>query len=89
VACSLERDFLSAMVRCLAREKGIEPAAKVPYGVEASRRSKGRDSFFFLLNHRDTAILADIGGKLTELATGRAVRGRIQIPAKGVVILRE
>ncbi len=51
---------------------------------------KGTDSFLFLLNHGDETARVDVAeGKLTELATGKPVKGSIQIPAKGVMILRE
>ena len=89
VASSAEAGFQSALVRTLAREKGIQPVARVPRGVEASRRKKGTDSFLFLLNHGDEAARVDVEGKLTELATGKPVKGSIQIPGKGVMILRE
>jgi len=90
VASSPEPAFMSTLVRSLAHEKGIQPVANVPPGVEATRRRKGDESFLFLLNHGDKPVTAGLGnGKLTELASGKPVKGSIQIPAKGVVILRE
>jgi beta-galactosidase len=77
------------MVRTLARKKGIEPVAKVPRGVEATRRRKGSESFLFLLNHGDGAVRVNPGGTPTELISGKTVKGSIEIPARGVVILRE
>ena len=89
VASSADPEFQAAMVRTLAREKGIEPVAKVPRGVEATRRRKGSESFLFLLNHGDSAVRVNPGGTPTELISGKAVKGGIEISAKGVVILRE
>jgi len=90
VASSAEASFLSAAVRTLAREKGIQPVARVPRGVEATRRKKGHESFLFLLNHGNETLRVDLGDeKLKELATGKPVKGSMQIPAKGVMILRE
>jgi len=91
VASSAEPRFLSDLTRTLAREKGVQPVAQAPAGVEATRRKKGADSFLFLLNHGDGPARVDLGGgrQLADLATGKPVRGSVQIPAKGVLILRE
>jgi beta-galactosidase len=91
VASSAEPRFLTALTRMLAREKGVQPVAQAPRGVEATCRKKGKDSFLFLLNHADVEARVELGSgkKLTDLSTGKPVRGAVQIPAKGAVILRE
>ncbi|HVO38507.1 MAG TPA: Beta-galactosidase C-terminal domain, partial [Spirochaetia bacterium] len=61
-----------------------------PQGVEATRRRKGSDSFLFLLNHNAAAARVDLGpGGVTELATGKTLKGSVEIPARGVLILKE
>ena len=90
VASATGQDFLRAFLSTLASEKGIEPAAKTPKGVEATRRRKGNDSFLFLLNHTTAPARVDLGTRqVTDLSSGKRMKGSIEIPAKGVLILRE
>ena len=90
VASAVGQDFLVPFVSALAAEKGVQPVAKAPQGVEATRRRKGSDSFLFLLNHNAAAARVDLGpGGVTELATGKTLKGSVEIPARGVLILKE
>lgn len=90
VASAVGQDFLVPFVSALAAEKAIQPVAKTPQGVEATRRRKGSDSFLFLLNHNAAAARVDLGSRgVTELATGKTLKGSVEIPAKGVLILKE
>ena len=90
VATAPEKPFLLRLAAHLAKAKGIEPVLRAPVGVEATRRVKGKDSFLFVLNHTDSAMRVDFGARhLTNLLGEGRVSGSVELPAKGVLVLKE
>jgi beta-galactosidase len=90
VATVPERRFLHAFAGALAAERGIAPVLVAPEGVEASRRRKGTDSFLFILNHNDGPARIDLGTRHhRDLLAGGDVTGAVDLPAKGVMVLKE
>ncbi|MFJ7625167.1 beta-galactosidase [Streptomyces sp. NPDC097595] len=78
VATRASAATLRALLRGLARDAGLRPAAKTPEDVEAVRRSGPDGSWLFLLNHGTAPV---------EFRTGNG--GVVAIPAGGAVTLRE
>ncbi|MNI74493.1 Beta-galactosidase BgaP [compost metagenome] len=73
---------------------GVEPELKAPTGVQARRRAgKSVDgtsrSFLMVLNHNDAPASVDVLDGGTDRLTGGAVRGLVELPANGVLILDE
>jgi beta-galactosidase len=90
VSSSPDTKFLHALAGVLAAEKGIEPVMRAAPGVEATRRRKGSESFLFVLNHNEQAVSVDLGSRqLTDLLQKKQVRGKVTVPAKGVLVLKE
>jgi len=90
VATAAERPFLLRFVASIAKEKGIEPVLRVPAAVEVTRRTKGNDAFLFVLNHNDSPVHLDFGARhLTDLLSRKGVTGDCELPAKGVLVLKE
>jgi len=90
VASAPEKKFLHGLTGVLAAEKGIAPVLRAAPGVEATRRRKGTESFLFVLNHNEEPVRIDIGPRqMTDLLDRKPVRGRVTLPAKGVIVLKE
>ena len=90
LATAPERKFLSRLAAFLAEEKNVQSVMRAPAGVEATRRTKGGQSFLFVLNHNDTAVRIDFGARhLTDLLAGGQVGGSVELLAKGVLVLKE
>ena len=82
----------ASMARLLAATcaaAGVRPAATVPAGVEAVRRTGEAGSFLFLLNHHAAAVTVPLPGPGTDLLDGRRHEGALELPARGVAVLRE
>ena len=69
---------------------GVEPAAEMPQGVEAVRRTGRGKSFLFLLNHREVGVDVPIQVAGTNLVDGTEVHpGLMHIGPRGVSVIRE
>ena len=69
---------------------GVEPAAEMPQGVEAVRRTGRGKSFLFLLNHREVGVDVPIQVAGTNLVDGTEVHpGLMHIESRGVAVIRE
>ena len=69
---------------------GVQPAAEVPEGVEAVRRSGRGKSFLFLLNHRDAGVDVLVKEAGTNLVNGVDVHpGLMHLEPRGVAVIRE
>ncbi|MFP8961420.1 beta-galactosidase [Streptomyces nanhaiensis] len=78
---------LRGLIRDLGEEAGLRPAAVVPEGVEAVRRAGPEGSYLFLVNHTDHGVEAAVEG--TALLDAAGDGSRVEIPAGGVVVVRE
>jgi len=69
---------------------GVEPAAVMPQGVEAVRRTGRGKSFLFLLNHREVGVDVPIQVAGANLVDGTEVHpGLMHIESRGVAVIRE
>lgn len=89
VASSPEASFLKSLLANLCTEKGVKPlVCGAAPGVEAAARHKDGKSYLFILNHNADSVAVDPGeGRFTELLTGAAIEGKVELPGKGVMIL--
>lgn len=87
LATHLTGEDLASLVTRLVDEADVEPAAKVPRGVEAVRRSSQEASYLFLLNHTDTPKTVAAAG-FDLLGGGQASESLVLEPG-GVAVIRE
>ena len=88
LSTQLADDDLTALLRGIAAEAGVLPAAPAPPGVSLTRRrdSRGR-SWLFAVNHgAATTRLPAVG---LDLIAGREIAGAIDLPPGGVAVIRE
>ena len=84
----LDKDGLSWLMDCLYARAELQPVLTTPQGIEAIRRTNGKQSWFFLLNHTSQEIGIALPGKGTDLLTGEAIQKSLVLPAKGVAIVQ-
>jgi beta-galactosidase len=88
VASAPSEEFMRGFVRELCKAKGIAPLMATPAGVEVTRREKGNQAFTFVLNHNREASTVALPKQAVDLLTGRRLKGEVEVPAHGVLILR-
>jgi beta-galactosidase len=85
-----EPGALARVLHMAVATAGVEPAAQVPPGVEAVRRSGRGKSFLFLLNHRDVGVDVPILEAGADLVGGGDVHpGLLHLEPRGVAVIRE
>ena len=89
LATELEPDFLTLILQGICDDLHIRAPLETPSGVEACVRTRGTESFLFLLNH--TAKPVELSLKRwrnsIDLLTGRRHGKTLDLPARGVAIL--
>ena len=91
LATSPEADALLELTRALCEERGI--ASPLPggpaLGLEVMPRvSPSGETLLYLLNHTEVAITQALpDGDFHDLLSGATVRGRAEVPPRGVLIL--
>ena len=80
-------ELLGSLLDRVLADAGVEPAAAVPPGVEAVRRSGANGSWLFLVNHTDSEQTVPASG--TDLVREAAVGPQVTLPAGGVAVVRE
>ena len=89
IAARTEQDFLDDFYRDLIGEMGIPRAAeRLPLGVETSLREADGVSYRFWLNHFKTPATVDVGEGGLDLASGKVITGKVEMPARGLMILQ-
>jgi beta-galactosidase len=78
---------LGALLDRVVADAGVRPAAGVPAGVDAVRRSGERGSWLFLVNHTDEEQRVSANGH--DLVSERAVGPEVVLPPGGVAVVRE
>ncbi len=75
---------------------GVEPELKTPAGVQVRRRTRSTaadgaavGSFLMVLNHNDAPSSVDVLDGGIDRLSGRSVKGLVEVPANGVLILDE
>ncbi len=92
IASRNEDAFLSDFYGRLVQEHGLKRVmkARLPEGVTAQLRSDGERQFVFLLNFKPAACRIDLAGEeFTDLLTGQAVEGEIDLPGYGSEVLEK
>ncbi len=80
-------ETLDALFGDVLGAAGVRPAAEVPRGVEAVRRSGPHGSWLFLLNHTDRPVEVPASGH--DLVTDRPVESIVPLLPGGVAVVRE
>lgn len=77
LATSPEAAFLRDWLPQLCASRGISPLVPgAPEGVETTLRTKGGQTFLFVLNHNAEEVKVDLGGRSgADLLTGRRLEG--------------
>ncbi|SCK56572.1 beta-galactosidase [Streptomyces sp. WMMB 322] len=87
IATAPEEGTLRDLLRGIAGNAGVSPAANVPIGVEAVRRHGCGTTYLFLINHTDQPARVAAEGR--ELLHGTQVTGLIDVPPGDVAVIRE
>lgn len=85
-----EEGFYGKFIQDICKEQQILPAAHVPQGVEAAERTRGEETYLFLLNHNESSEEISVPKDAADLITGRTYQKEecLELPAKGVAILK-
>lgn len=89
VATDPAEPFAEELARHLAEATGLLPEVQADRGVEVVVRERPGEEYVFLLNHGlgpARARLGRHGG--VDLLSGRAVRGLVRVPPRGVMIVK-
>ena len=88
LAAKAENRFYLDFYRFLAAESGVAPAldGQLPYGVTASLRKGSRD-IVIVQNYNDRPAAVVLNAPYTDLETGDAVSGSLELPAYGAAFL--
>lgn len=88
VATRQDEAGTAALLDELLAEAGVQPVARVPRGVEVTRRlAEDGTGFLFLINH--TEADAEVAAEGTELVTGTTAAGTVTVPAGGVAVVQQ
>ena len=89
IASRNEGAFLAAFYGGLIEALGLGRVldGDLPEGVTAQVRTDGVRKFIFLLNFQREARRVDLGGNATDLLTGQAVAGTVELPGYGSLVL--
>jgi beta-galactosidase len=80
-------DFYEGLARGLGLKRVL--GTRLPEGVTAQLRTDGKDEFVFLLNFQPAARRVNVGRKvLSDMLTGKIVKGTVTLPGYGSLILR-
>lgn len=87
LSARIDADALARLVQDLVERAGIAPIARADAGLEITRRVGADASYLFAINHDGEDRAVDTSG--VDLVSGRAVAGRLVVPAGGVAVVRE
>ena len=88
VTTRLEKTLVDALLGKLLDELKIAAPLQVPAGVEVTRREGSGQSYLFVLNYNDGAVQIQLPGAMDELLSGGGRVTKLELPGKGVVLLR-
>ncbi|HBE77081.1 MAG TPA: beta-galactosidase [Firmicutes bacterium] len=89
VASDPETAFIDVLITYLCDAKQLKAPLEAVQGVEITQRFKEKQTFMFVLNHRDDQVDIDLKkGRYRELISGREESGILSLPAKGVAIFQ-
>jgi beta-galactosidase len=79
---------LARVLRTLAASAGVQAPMEVPLGVEMTIRQAGGKRWMFLMNHKADAQTVKLATPGTDLLTGKARSGEIELSGYGVQVLQ-
>jgi beta-galactosidase len=78
------------LLRRYANEQNLRPLFPgFPVSIEVTRRTKGRDNYYFILNHGDESVPLKIGDGYFDLLEGKAAATEFTLPAFGYKVLKK
>ena len=88
LGAELDAAGLAWLMDLVCVEAGVAPVARVPTGVEALRRSIGREkTWLFLLNHNGAQVEVPLEAAGQNLLTGQPVTGAVTLEPNGVAVV--
>jgi beta-galactosidase len=88
IGADLNAESLARVLRALAAQAGVKQPLEVPPGVEVTVRASTNKRWVFVLNHTPTPQTINIPRPSTDLLTGEAHSGTIELNAYGVQVLQ-
>lgn len=90
MATRSEQAFLDDFYASLAAELCLPRVLKgeLPFGCTASRRTDGEHEYIFVMNFGPASHTVDVDDGGTDMETGAAVSGMIEVPARSCRIIR-
>ena len=96
LSARVDDGFLNRLLDDELLAAGVEPELKTPAGVQVRRRTRSTaadgaavGSFLMVLNHNDAPSSVDVLDGGIDRLSGRSVKGLVEVPANGVLILDE
>jgi beta-galactosidase len=89
VGTLLDRSGLDWLIDQVCATGGILPVAPhVPAGVEVVRRVNGRQSWLFVLNHRDEAVTISLDQPGRDVLNGRELGPSLRLDPLGIAVIQ-
>jgi beta-galactosidase len=88
IGADLTRPGLARVLRSLSASAGVKQPFEVPSGVELTVRKSVNKQWVFLLNHTADPQSVSIPGAFTDLVTGEAQNGKVDLSGYGVRVLQ-
>ena len=89
LSARVDSTFLAELLADERAAAGIRPELDAPLGVQVRRRTGNGRSYLLVLNHSDAPAGVDVTAGGTDLLTGTAVTGVVELAANGVLVLKE
>ena len=89
LSARVDSTFLAELLADERAAAGIRPELDAPLGVQVRRRTGNGRSYLLVLNHNDAPAGVDVTAGGTDLLTGTAVTGMVELAANGVLIIDE
>ena len=89
LSARVDSAFLEELLAAERGAAGIRPELDAPLGVQVRRRTGNGRSYLLVLNHNDAPARVDIKAGGTDLLTGNAVQGTVEIAGYGVLVIEE
>jgi beta-galactosidase len=88
VGADLDPASLSRVLQTLAASAGVQSMMELPRGIEMTVRQGGGKRWIFLMNQKPEPQAVKLAKPGTDLLTGQARSGEIELSAYGVQVLR-
>jgi beta-galactosidase len=88
IGADLDAVSLARVLGTLAAAAGVQTPISVPPGVEVTVRQSGGKRWMFVMNHKAEAQTVKLTNAGTDLLTGQARSGELELSAYGVQVLQ-